>query len=68
MNDLVKAVTDPIHTILGTGSEEELPEAVEAPIPDDAAALAAARRKTQRKYAGAGRAGTVLTSGDSKLG
>jgi len=54
-----------INTML-TGPEP-IPEAIEAPTPDDLTARTAAEREAQRKYAGGGRAGTMLTN-DSKLG
>jgi len=44
------------------------PKAEAAPIPDDLKKKRAKQRAIQRKYADAGRAGTMLTSGDNKLG
>lgn len=82
MTDAVKDIFNPINTLIGgpaasaasavdivddaLAPTEDKP-AVTAPVPDDLARRAAAERKMQRKYAGAGRAGTMLT-GDSKLG
>lgn len=45
----------------------DIPDPKVAPIPDEGRRKRSAQRSQQRKYAGAGRAGTLLTSGD-KLG
>lgn len=64
---------DPAGTAIGAASDiampgkTDLPEAKTAPVPDDLKKKRAAQRRSQRKYAGAGRAGTMLTD-DSKLG
>jgi len=47
--------------------EPVAPEPEVAPTPDDLSRRTAAERKMQRKYAGSGRAGTMLTGSD-KLG
>lgn len=46
----------------------ELPDAITAPIPDDERRKKTRERAAQRKYAKGGRAGTMLTNDDSKLG
>jgi hypothetical protein len=46
----------------------KLPEAKVAPTPDDMAARRGKERAAKRKYGGAGRAGTMLTSDESTLG
>ena len=46
----------------------KLPAAREAPSPDDPKKRRAAERASQLKYAKGGRAGTMLTSDESKLG
>lgn len=46
----------------------EPPKPKIAPVADDAAKRAAAARKAERKYAGTGRAGTMLTGQGDKLG
>jgi len=46
----------------------KLPESIVAPIPDDELKRKARERAAQRKYAKAGRAGTMLTSDSNTLG
>jgi hypothetical protein len=45
-----------------------IPGAKKAPTPDDLEARRKRQRMAERKYATSGRAGTVLTGDDSKLG
>jgi hypothetical protein len=46
----------------------DIPGAKAAPTPDDLETRRKRQRMAQRKYATSGRAGTVLTGDDSKLG
>lgn len=46
----------------------ELPDPVIAPVPDDERRRKARQRASQRRYAGGGRAGTMLTSNGGTLG
>jgi len=65
VHNIIGGVGGAVNTML-TGPEP-IPEAIEAPTPDDLTARTAAEREAQRQYGDAGRAGTMLTN-DSKLG
>lgn len=68
-----KAVKTVVSSVFGGGDKPKVPEPAAlkekptAPTPDDAEAKRAAERMQQRRYAGRGRAGTIL-SGTSELG
>lgn len=58
-------------TLKRTFGKTDMPEPPEpkvAPVPDDEERRAAMQRRTQRRYAGQGRSGTVLTSPGNTLG
>lgn len=67
MTGIVKGIGGAINTLLG-GGQPSVPEAKTAPVADDKTARRAREKSTARKYAGAGRAGTMLSGDESKLG
>lgn len=71
MAKAVKKVFKAVGSIFGGGGKKDKPpekKKAEAPKPDDDARKRAREMQLQRKYAGAGRAGTVLSDGESQLG
>lgn len=54
--------------VVAASKPTPLPTQRPAPVPDDLERMRARQRESQRKYGKSGRAGTILTSDDSKLG
>jgi len=70
MSDVLSDIRTDVKGLLGMGGSKTIATGKEpvAPVPDDLAAQKKRQKDVARKYSKAGRAGTMLSSDDDKLG